>query len=508
MFANLKVVIKDLGSILIILGLLMLVLLIVSEIFEELFVLNVLVIVTVFTLGLGLLLRYISLVKRKPDSIPRIWRFGLLSRYSWRTAKEPELKHAMITAAVAWLIVPAISALFFIFIEGMSPLDSFFEAMSGWTGTGLTMVAQPSTLTHTMQFWRSLMQWVGGIGVIVLMVSILARPGTGTFTLYKAEAREEKIHPSVISTVRIIWWIYLSLTSFGIVLFYLAGMPLWGAINHAMTGIGTGGFSITDNSMAFYNNPMIELAIIPIMILGAIPFLIHYKVLTGNFRAFLKDMQCRALFAIILLLLILLFVENYFTSYGAILSTLRFSSFQLISGITCTGFQTTDVRLWSGTALGIVSVAMVIGGGAGSTAGGIKVIRAVIVWKNISWSLARSTLPKRAIKSFRFGDKLLNDEQMTKIISEANLIIILWILFLFLGVGVLAHVVGAQYTLSEIIFEVASAQGNVGLSTGITNAGLSAIGKVMLILNMWIGRLEIIPVLMLFRALLKGVEPL
>lgn len=484
-FSNLKTVLRDLGSILIILGVLMLMLIIVPSIFKEFYVLNVLSLIAVVTLC-----------------------FGIVLRFSCRNAKEPALKHAMITAALAWLVVPAISSLFFIFIEGMNPVDSFFEAMSGWTGTGLTMVAHPSSLTHTMQFWRSLMQWVGGIGVIVLMVSILARPGTGSFLLYKAEGREEKIRPSVVSTVRIIWWIYLLLTSIGIVLFYFAGMSLWEAINHAMTALGTGGFSITDNSMAFYNNPLIEMTIIPMMIFGAIPFLVHYKVLKGNVRVFFKDMQCRALFIILLLLLIPLFVENYVTSYSTILDTLRFSSFQLISGLTCTGFQTTDVHLWSGTALGILCIAMLIGGGAGSTAGGIKLIRIVIAFKGVSWTLTKSFLPKRAIKSLRFGDRRLDEEQFNSIESEANLIIILWILFLFLGVGVLSHVVAPQYTLSEVIFEVASAQGNVGLSTGITNAEMSYIGKVMLILNMWIGRLEIIPVFMLFRALVKGFEPI
>ncbi len=463
----------------------MLVLLIVSSVFNEFFLLDVVLLIALSTLCLGLLLRY-----------------------ACRNEKEPELKHAMITAALAWLIVPAVSSLLFIVIEGMSPLDSFFEGMSGWTGTGLTMIAHPSSLTHTMQFWRSTMQWVGGVGVIVLMVTILARPGTGSFLLYKAETREEKIRPSVISTMRIIWWIYLLFTAIGIVLFYFAGMSLWEAINHAMTGIGTGGFSITDTSMAFYNNPMIEGAIIPIMILGAIPFLVHYRVLKGDIKSFLKDMQCRALFVILLLLFIPLFLENYFRAYGSLVASFRFSSFQLVSGITCTGFQTTDVRLWSGTALGIVALAMIIGGGAGSTAGGIKLIKAVIAWKGIRWSLTKALLPRRAIKGIRFGDRFLNEEQFNRISSEANLVIILWILFLFLGVGVLSHVVATQYTLSEIVFEVASAQGNVGLSTGITNAGLSWVGKVMLILNMWIGRLEIIPVLMVFRSFIKGFEPL
>jgi len=156
----------------------------------------------------------------------------------------------------------------------------------------------------------------------------------------------------------------------------------------------------------------------------------------------------------------------------------------------------------------MVSIAMLIGGGAGSTAGGIKLIRAVLVWKGMSWSLTKSLLPKRAIKPFRFWDRLLDEEETNRIVSEANLIIILWLVFLFLGVGVLSHVVVPSHTLSEIIFEVASAQGNVGLSVGITGAGMSYIGKVMLILNMWIGRLEIIPVLMLFRAFVKGLEPI
>jgi len=153
-------------------------------------------------------------------------------------------------------------------------------------------------------------------------------------------------------------------------------------------------------------------------------------------------------------------------------------------------------------------MSMIIGGGAGSTAGGVKLIRAVIAYKWIRWSLRRNFLPPRAIISVRLGDRLLEKEEIVKIVSESSLIIILWLLFLVAGICVLSSVVGSQFQLGEVMFEVASAQGNVGLSTGITNAGMSYIGKVMLILNMWIGRLEIIPVLMLFRVLVKGFEPI
>jgi len=151
---------------------------------------------------------------------------------------------------------------------------------------------------------------------------------------------------------------------------------------------------------------------------------------------------------------------------------------------------------------------MIIGGGMGSTAGGVKLIRVVIAYKWIRWSLRRNFLPPRAIISVRLGDRLLEKEEIVKIVSESSLIIILWLLFLFAGICVLSSVVGSQFQLGEVMFEVASAQGNVGLSTGITNAGMPYIAKVMLILNMWIGRLEIIPVLMLFRALMKGFEPI
>jgi len=340
-FANIRTILKDIGNILVILGVLMYTLIGVAYVFNELYVAKFVVFTGTAVLALGLsFLHY------------------------FRDAKESEYKHAMVCAALVWLIVPAFSSFLLILIEDMSPLDSFFEAMSGWTGTGLTMIAHPSSLTYTMQFWRSLMQWVGGVGVIVLMLSILARPGTGAYALYKAEAREERIKPSVISTVRMTWWIYLLLTSIGILLFFYAGMSPWEAINHAMTAIGTGGFAVTDRSMATYNNFLIELAVIPMMVLGAIPFLVHYKALKGKLNSYFKDTQCKAFVVVLTFLLVHLFAANY-SIYGDATNCLRYSSFQLLSGLTCTGVQTTSVRDWSTNGLIIMCISMIIGGGWG-----------------------------------------------------------------------------------------------------------------------------------------------
>ena len=304
MFSDTKIVLRDVGSILVILGTVMVFTLIIPLIFTEYDAIFGLFIPALITILIGLLLRF-----------------------AFRKAKEPELRHAMITAALSWFVVAIVSSVPFILIEDMSILDSFFEAMSGWTGTGLTMVSDPSKITYTMQFWRSIMQWVGGVGVIVLVVSILSRPGTGSFTLYKSEAREEKIHPSVVSTVRTIWWIYLLFTVIGIFLFYLVGMSPWESINHCMTAIATGGFSVKAGGIESYNSPLIEISIIPIMLAGSIPFLIHYKVLKNrDILALLKDEQCKALLIFVSIGVVALSIENYF-KYFNIIDTLRFSGF-------------------------------------------------------------------------------------------------------------------------------------------------------------------------------------
>ncbi|MFB6121006.1 MAG: potassium transporter TrkG, partial [Halobacteriaceae archaeon] len=194
-------------------------------------------------------------------------------------APEPGKLHGMMIAAFGWLTVALFGMLPFLLVawtvhldpavlaapdlQGRAastlgafrnPLNALFESMSGFTGTGLTMTDDESALPHALQWWRSFSEWIGGVGVIVLTTAILARPGSGSLTLYESEARSERIHPSIVSTVRTIWWIFLLFTLVSICLLWLAGMPAWDAINHAMTGLSTGGFSVTDNSIATYDS--------------------------------------------------------------------------------------------------------------------------------------------------------------------------------------------------------------------------------------------------------------
>ncbi len=473
---KLKTILRDLGNIWLIVGVVTFSTVLIAAYFHEMRSLKVMIFLTALFIYLGTLARIVT-----------------------RDAKPPETKDAMLIAALSWLSIAILSSIPFILVLGFSPLDGVFEAMSGWTGTGLTVTPDSSQIPRTMQFWRSLTQWVGGVGVIVLMVSVLTRPGTGTHKLYRSEARSEKIHPSVMSTVRTIWWIFLGFSIVSVVLYWIAGMPPWEALNHAMTGIATGGFDITGNSLAAYDSVPIEIASIPMMLAGAIPFLVHYKIINGDLSA-IKDLQTRYLLLIALIGSFILLAEN--ALHFPILQSIRGSVFQLVSALTCTGFQTSNVFQWPTVSKLIVFTAMIIGGAAGSTAGGIKIFRSVLVFKGTARWFKKISLPSNAIFSFNFNGDILDDDTANRIIAEASIITILWIIILAVGMFTLLHTVPETYNLSDVMFEVASAQGNVGLSTGIVGPNANPITKGMLIINMWIGRLEIIPVLMLFRTIL------
>ncbi|WP_410765133.1 TrkH family potassium uptake protein [Haloferax sp. DFSO60] len=491
---------------------------------------------------------------------------GLGARSAFEEAPVPRMKHGMIIAAAGWFATAAFGALPFVLTayfvpdaalaalvpQGVeytqssllyfrNPLHAFFESMSGWTGSGLTMAIHEPSLPRSIQWWRSLIQWVGGVGVIVLTVSILSRPGSGSYALYRGEAREEKIHPSVVSTVRTVWKIFVGYTALSILVLFIAislsdyGATIptweaaWQALNHAMTGLSTGGFSVTDNSIATYNSPLIETVLLPIMALGAIAFPIHYAILQNHeLNKLWNDLQTRWLFIIFGVGVVGLSVQNLVslptTAGSAFAETanyfdlslvvggpgsdvIRDSTFQWISALSCTGFQSAPIGQWSDGGKLILSSAMVLGGAAGSTVGGIKIIRGYTISRGIRWQFSRVFLPDSAIVSLKMDGRRLSRPEMEREFSEASIVSLLW-LFVLLGSSLLlVNLAGPEFTFADALFEVASAQGNVGLSTGITGPTMNPFAEAMFLLNMWVGRLEIIPVLVFFRSILYGLNP-
>lgn len=488
---------------------------------------------------------------------------GLGARYHFSDAQAPRMKHGMVIAAGGWLSVAVFGALplfltaHLIPVEVMAtyvpagaeyrlssvmyfrnPLHALFESMSGWTGSGLTMAIHEPSLPRAVQWWRSLMQYVGGVGVIVLTVSILARPGSGSYALYRSEAREERIHPSIVSTVRTVWKILLLYTVVSVgVLFvalaaseYGATRPVseigWQALNHAMTGLTTGGFSVTDNSIATYDSPLVEAALLPIMTLGAIAFPIHYGILRNkNVQLLYEDLQTRWLFILLIVGVGVLSVQNLvvpasgseafvggWSGIGILLgertaTVFRDSTFQWISALTCTGFQSAPIGSWSAGGKLLVSVAMTLGGAAGSTVGGIKIIRGYTISRGIRWQFSRVFLPANAVVNLDIGDRQLDREAANREFSEAAIISLLWIFLLLASSLLLANLTGPQFDYADALFEVASAQGNVGLSTGIVGPTMTPVAETMFVFNMWVGRLEIIPVLAFIRSAIYGFNP-
>jgi trk system potassium uptake protein TrkH len=459
---------------------------------------------------------------------------GLVRRY--RDAAPPEKREAMVTAATAWGLIGVLGSLPFLLIAWtiqldpypvwtntppmdsttavfLRPLDAVFESMSGFTGTGLTMAAVEEELPRALHWWRSLSEWIGGVGVIVLTVAILRRSGgAGSYTLYESEARSEKIHPSIVTTVREIWKIFVGLTLGSIALFLLVGMPPWDAINHGMTGIATGGFSVHAASIGHYDSPLIEYATVPIMVAGSIAFPVHYLIFRGEVRNFYTDLQTRWVFiwfTVGSLVMVAILQAN--GQYATIEETVRLGLFQFVSATSNTGFGTATIgggteQVWSAGATLLACVGMLTGAAAGSTVSGLKLIRVITLVKGTVWQIRKVFQPDSAIRYLELGERNLDETQAQREYTEATVVFVLWLTCLAVGVGVLLRVLSPAHPLEYVIFDVMSAQSNVGLDAGITGPTMPAAAKAMLILNMWVGRLEIIPVAVLLGSVLQRLD--
>jgi trk system potassium uptake protein TrkH len=395
------------------------------------------------------------------------------------------LRHGMLIAGLAWLWAALIGSFCLMLTTHIDFLNAYFESMSAWSGSGLTIFVDVEILPNSVLFLRSIEQWIGGLGVVIMVIGILIRPGTAAARLYKSEAREEKIKPSITNTVKTIWWIYLFYTILGIVLYVLAGMPLFDAINNTFTNLSTGGMSIKNNNIGAYGSDLITIITIILMVIGGTSFLVHYKALKGKIIDVFRDVQFQAMIIIVTLFSILLIIYANFTNLNAV--------FYVVSALSCTGSNTLSVSTmaaWTDYPKIILAILMIIGMAAGSTTGALKLIRVITLLKGIYWELRRIVSPEGSVITRKISGKSVGDVE----IREAGSYTFIYLFFIFISWLVLM-----QYGYGGIdsLFEVASAQGNVGLSTGIVSPDMPDVAEIFLIFNMWIGRIEIIPALLL-----------
>jgi trk system potassium uptake protein TrkH len=423
-----------------------------------------------------------------------------------RREREAPLSAALMAVALIWLIIALVSALPFTLGLGVSYLDAVFEAMSGWTDTGLTMMRSVEELPRTLLFWRSLMQWLGGIGIIAFTVAMASRTGLTQFRLYRSEGRSEALMPSVVATGMEMWKIYLVLTAVSIGLILLSGIPLWDAVNIALVAIATGGFAVHSQGILFYNNPLLEILMVPVMIAGALPFKLYYLLYRQKGIRLFDDQQARLLVMLVALGIFVISWDLVTLSATDVPTAVRQALFMSAAAVTSTGFQVASPNEWASVTVLFLAMLMVIGGASGSTAGGIKLSRVVLGFESLVWWFRRMFVSGKVLVPFKYDGKVIPKNVAELEVSRNMLIIMLYFLTIFVATILVMHLQPTSFDSSNVIFEVVSAMCNNGISTGFVSPDMTDSAKLLFIMVMWIGRLEIIPVIMLITGVFKGFD--
>ncbi len=470
-------IIKELGSIMMIIAVLLLLPIIVAQIYGEDSAFRPFFISSFFALALGVIFRL----------FPKNTGF--------------QRKHAVGMTVIAWPIVSIPSAIPF-YLIGTSPtyLDGYFEAVSGWTTTGLTTIGGRADLfMHSVNFWRHLMQYVGGVGIIIMGMVVLAPmiDWKVTSEVSMAAGRKYRIVPSLNNTIKIIAGMYGILLLISTVLFFLAGMNPFDALNHAMAGLSTGGYSTKGRSLGAYTSPWIPLVALPIMIIGGTNFVLVYHLFRGKIEKYLQDIESKVfwLFSIVMLGSLILWFIFQQVSYSNVLDIV----FMVVSALTTTGWSTVPafavLTQWAPLGLLILVGSMIVGANSSSTGGGIKAVRAGLIFKSIIWRTEKVIMPDSVVLSREYQHhvkKYVNDEKLLHIYSFVAIYMVVLILS-FIIFCIFGHPIIPSF------YEVTSAVGTVGLSSGLTSTSLHPLLKVLLCVDMWLGRIEILPLLYFIR---------
>ena len=426
-----------------------------------------------------------------------------------RKSKRLNSKDGFAIVTFAWITVALAGSLPF-YLTGIIPnfTDAWFEAMSGVTTTGATIIGNPSTLPHLINgiesmphgvlFWRSFLQWLGGMGIIVFTIAILPLLGVGGVQLFKAEVPgpvADKIKPRVKETAKILWMVYIGFTFLQFLLLGFAGMSWFDSICHAFTTMPTGGFSTQNASIAAYSNPVIHYIIIFFMFVAGVNFTLHFRAITGNYKSYFKDYEFKVYFSILFFATIFIFLNISFSNSDWSHNSFLISLFQSLALMTGTGYANADYELWPFFSQLLLFFMMFFGAMGGSTSGGMKIARVILLIKYAATE-TRRMLHSRAIIPIRIGDRTIGDD----VIRNTLGFFLIYLSFFVLTALVLTAL---NYDFTSSLSVAASAIGNVGPAFGSFGptdnyALLHPIGKWMMTFCMLLGRLEIFTIMVLF----------
>ncbi len=429
--------------------------------------------------------------------------------------KVPDIQESMIITALAWVVVSLASTIPIFIILDYSFVDALFEATSGITASGLTIFTGLDEMPPAVLFWRSFMQWIGGIGILTFFLAVSFRGGSTAATLFSAEGH--KIHssrpvPGIFNTVKIIWTIYGGMTIAAFILLYLQGMTLFDAINHTLTLVSTGGFSTHDASIAYFSSfkygTHIEYTMIFFMLMGGTNFLLHYKVSCGNWRALYEDFEMKLFWALIIGAVFIIFIDIYIAQGQKILASwstfhlhFRTTLFQTISVITSTGYATRNLNdpFYPALAKQVFLLLMFVGGCIGSTAGGFKVLRLGVLWQTLVSELKQLSLPPKAVIPLVIQGKIISAREIKRVCA----LLFAWIGLIWTGTA-----------LTLACTDLDGWQALSGMLSAVSNMGpfffstpelaaFPAVVKISYVFGMLAGRLEVLPLFVLFARLAR-----
>ena len=425
---------------------------------------------------------------------------GIIPFVLTRNQREKQLNHrdGVAVVTIGWMMAGLFGTLPYLF-SGTIPdfTNAYFESISGFTTTGASIITDIESLPEGILLWRSLTQWLGGMGIIVLSIAILPFLGIGGMELYKAEIPSpvvDKLKPRISETARTLWKIYFLITLLQVTLLLAGGMSLFDSFCHAFCTMPTGGFSTKNAGIAHYNSAYFDFVIVIFMLLAGINFSLHYKLLTGDLKIFGKDSECRVFMIIVGAFILLVTLDIYGDVYESLFQAFRFAAFQISSIITTTGFVSADYGKWPDFSQLILLVCMFLGAMAGSTGGGIKIVRLILMVKHAYQQVFRIIHP-HAVTTVKLGGQPVSTDVLSSI----------WGFFiLYMGLFVTASLVMAGLGLDFIssFSSVAASIGNIGPGFGVVGPisnylEIPTAGKWVLISCMLLGRLEIFTVIVL-----------
>jgi trk system potassium uptake protein TrkH len=421
---------------------------------------------------------------------------GIVISYRYEAEGDWKIREGFAIVAFGWLTAAVFGSIPYL-LDGITPINALFESMSGFTTTGATILQDIESHSRSILFWRNMTQWLGGMGIIMLFIAILPKLSVAGRQLFRAEApgpTEDKIKPRIRETARILWTVYVAISAIQAALLMLAGMSLYDAVTHTFTTMSTGGFSPYAEGIAAFHSPLIEGIITVFMFIAGANFALHYRTLYADRQSLIKDNEFKFYTLIVLTATAILTFSLWNDMGENILLSFRYAIFQVVSIVTTTGYATADFNMWTDSARIVLLAVMFIGGCAGSTAGGIKVVRFLLLLKYSRNALFRSIHPK-AVKTIKFNNKTVPEDIMQAIVSFAVIYVMIFAvstaLLSLLGMELISSITASIATLGNIGpgFNAVGPMSNFDV--------VPALGKLLLIANMWIGRLEVFTVIVM-----------